>query len=149
MTRRFAVAAWLLGCVLLWALPAPAAEDILKLVPESALGFVVLNRPADLDAKLQSLAGKLQLPPLSPLAMLKMQCKIQEGLDEHGTVGLIVLPPKGDYALPIAFLLLPVTDYKKFFEPFELGKADEQGVAEVEILVLDLHAEHWRVCRHY
>ncbi len=134
MARRFAIAALVLGSALLWAAsPAPAAEDILKLVPESALGFAVIHRPADLDAKLRSLARELHLPPLSPLAILKQQCKIEEGLDEHGTVGLIVLPPESEDAMPVAILLIPVTDYEKFFKPFELGEAKEEGIAEVEI----------------
>jgi hypothetical protein len=100
----------------------------------------VVNRPGDLDAKLQSLASELQLPPLSPLTLLKLQCKIQEGLDEHGTVGLIVVPPKAGEAMPAAILLIPVTDYNKFFEPFKVGKPDpgdvsaEEPVDEVHIL---------------
>jgi hypothetical protein len=143
MARRLAVAALLMVCVLLRATsPAPAAEDILKLVPESALGFVVINRPADLDAKLQSLAGKLQLPPLSALTMIKQTCKIQEGLDEHGTIGVIALPPDKEGALPIGILLIPVTDYDKFFKPYELKELKEEGVAEVQIFDAQLYTRN-------
>lgn len=139
MLRRFAMIAPLMACALFLAVPfARAAEDILKLVPESAAGFVVVNKPADLDARLQALARAIQLPPLSPLALLKQQCKIQEGLDEHGTIGLIVLPPENGGMLPAPILLIPVTDYNKFCKPFELGKANEEGVAEVEIFNVQL-----------
>ncbi len=140
MARRLAITALLMSCALVWAVsPARAAEDILKLVPDSALGFVVVNRPGNLDAKLQSLARELQLPPLSALAILKQRFKIQEGFDEHGTVGLIVLPPglnvlpkENGFMMPMppGILLISVTDYGKFFKPFQLGKPDGQGVAE-------------------
>ena len=53
MLRRIRVWAVLTVCVLATSL-ASAAEDVLRLVPDSAAGLVVINRPAALDAKIQS-----------------------------------------------------------------------------------------------
>lgn len=92
MIQRFTVAALLLACVIPAASRASAADDFLSLVPDAAAGFVVINQPAALDAKLQTLARQVQLPPMSPLTMLKMQFGLQEGVDENGTVLLLVLP---------------------------------------------------------
>ena len=63
MCRRVAVIALgLTFLVFLSAMPAKAMDDILKLVPDSALGLVVVNCPSDADAKLQELGRQMQLP---------------------------------------------------------------------------------------
>ncbi|MCR4412365.1 MAG: hypothetical protein NUV77_08075 [Thermoguttaceae bacterium] len=98
---------------------ARGAENILKLVPDSALGFALVQRPADADAKLQRLAEQLGLPAQSVLARLKDRAGVGEGLDGQGTLGLVVLPPKGSEVRPVAVLLVPVTDYEKFLEPLK------------------------------
>jgi hypothetical protein len=119
MTRRFTVDALLIACVLaLAASPAPAAEDILKLVPDSAFGFLAINQPAAVDAKVQSLARQVQAPVPSPLAVLK-QLGMGEALDPKGMAAMLVLPPQGDNPLPTPILLAPVTDYGKFRGQFQ------------------------------
>ena len=97
---------------------APAAEDILKLVPDSAFGFLAINQPAAVDAKFQTLARQVRLPAPSPLAMLK-QFGMGEGLDVKGMAAMLVLPPQGDNPLPTPILLVPVTDYGKFRGQFQ------------------------------
>ena len=117
MTRRFAPVALLMGCVLLAASFAPAAEDYLKLVPDSALGVFAVNDPSALDAKLQTFGHQTRLHPPSLLAMLE-QFGVRKGFDEKRTVALVVLPPEVE-GLPLApILLVPVTDYDKLLEPF-------------------------------
>ena len=80
MTRRFTTAGLPMACVLCGRVAAPAAEEILKLVPDSALGFVVINRPAAVDAKLQALGRQMQLPVPSLLAMLKATIRHSRGV---------------------------------------------------------------------
>ena len=55
-----------------------AGEEVLKLVPDLASGFLVINRPAAVDAKLQTLGREMQLPVPSLLMMLKEQFNIPE-----------------------------------------------------------------------
>jgi hypothetical protein len=120
--------------VVLWIAPrAPAAEDILKLVPDSASGLVVINDPAAVDAKLQALAGEMQLPVPSPLAMLKGVYGITEGVDEKGTIALIVLPPEIEGGLPTPILLIPVTDYAKFLAPLKPRKPIDSELTKIEV----------------
>ncbi len=130
MTRRFAPVALLMGCVLLAASFATAAEDYLKLVPDSAMGILVVNDPAVLDAKLQSFGRQMQLPVPSMLAMID-HFGVRKGFDEKGTVALIVLPSDNEF-MPLApILLIPVADYDKLLEPFKREKLPDEPVDEV------------------
>jgi hypothetical protein len=126
MNRRITLGLLPAVCLLLLAASvATAAEDLLKLVPDSALGFVVLNRPAAVDAKLQALGRHMQLPVPGLWAMLKQQSGIQAGCDENGSIALLVLPPEGDSAWPTPILLVPVTDYAKFVGQLQAEDASQ------------------------
>jgi tetratricopeptide (TPR) repeat protein len=134
MTRRFAIAALTVACMLFLAASfAPAGEEILKLVPDGASGFLVINRPAAADAKILALGREMQLPVPSLLAMLKIQFGIPEGLDENGTIAVITLPPDQDGAIPTVIALVPVTDYGKFIQQLKPENAKED-VAKIEIM---------------
>ena len=102
-------------------------------MPESALGFVVLNEPATLDAKVQAFAREAQLPAPGLLAMLKQTVGIREGMDEKGTVAMVVLPPETEAEAPAAILLIPVSDYDKFLEPFNAEESDDPSLSEFEV----------------
>ena len=79
---------------------ARAEDDILRLVPQQALGFVVVNRPAAADAKLQQLGQQMKLPIPSLLAKLQGPDGIREGLDKNRPIALLALPPKNDNGIP-------------------------------------------------
>jgi tetratricopeptide (TPR) repeat protein len=115
---------------------APAGEDILKLVPDGASGFLMINRPADVDAKIQALGREMQLPVPSPLAMLKGQFNIQNGLDENGTMAVITLPPEQEGAIPTVIVLVPVADYGKFLSNVGriLQENEKEAVTKIEVM---------------
>jgi hypothetical protein len=122
-----------MACVMLLAASAaPAADDFLKLVPDSALGFAVINRPAAVDARLQALGRQMQLPLPDLLAMLKQRAGIQEGVDENGTIALVILPWEAGRPTPAAMLLVPVTDYGRFVGQWHAEDA-KQPVTKIEI----------------
>ncbi len=108
-----------------------AEDEILKLVPEQALGFVVVNRPAAADAKLQQLGREMKLPIPSLLAKLEGPGGIRAGLDKKRPIALLVLPPK-DKGIPAAIVLVPVSDYAKFLEQFKSDDT-EAGVTKIEL----------------
>jgi hypothetical protein len=142
MIRRVVITGSLLiGVLFAAASSAVAIDEILKLTPESALGVVVVNRPATLDAKFQALAQEMQLPPFSPLTMLKQRLKIGEGVKETGTVGLILLPGDDDSSAPAPILLIPVTDYTKFIEPLEPENAAD-AVTKLKLLPGDTYVRN-------
>ena len=107
-------------------------DDILKLVPEQALGFVVINQPSAADAKLQQLGQQMNLPIPSLLAKLQGSDGIRKGLDKKRPIALLVLPPKDGTSLSSVIALLPVTDYAKFLEQFKPEDA-EGGVSKIQI----------------
>jgi hypothetical protein len=109
-----------------------AEEDILKLVPEQALGFVLVNRPSATDAKLQQLGQQIKLPIPSLLAKLEGPDGIRKGLDKNRPIALLALPPKDDKSLPTMIALIPVSDYAKFLQQFKSEDA-EAGVTRIEV----------------
>ncbi|MGA2798147.1 MAG: tetratricopeptide repeat protein [Thermoguttaceae bacterium] len=134
MTRRIAIAALTVACTLFLAASfALAGEEILKLVPDGASGFLVINRLAAADAKIQTLGREMQLPIPSLLAMLKGQFNIPDGLDENGTIAVITLPPEQEGAIPTVIALLPVTDYGKFLEHLKAENVKET-VTKIEVM---------------
>jgi hypothetical protein len=113
---------------------APARADLLKLVPKDALGFVVVNRLGETNDKLVRLVKQLQLPnvpPVSPLDLLKGQLGLGKSLDTGGSALLVVLPGSQDPPEPIPVAFVPVTDYKAFLHELK-AKEGEGGVAEYQ-----------------
>jgi hypothetical protein len=134
MTGRLIVTALLAAFpLLLGTPPVRAAEEILKLVPNSASGFAVINRPGGLDAKLQALGREMQLPVPSLLIVIKQQLGIGESLEEKGTVGVVLLPPgEGVLPIPVPILLVPVTDYAKFLRPLK-PESETGGLTKITV----------------
>ena len=60
-----------MAVLLLWSASAKAAEDVVRLVPRQALGFVVVHHVGDTDAKIQKIAKQVQAPFGSLLMMAK------------------------------------------------------------------------------
>jgi hypothetical protein len=115
MTRRFAFSVLpMFGILFCAASLAAAAEDYFRLVPEKALGFWVINQPAEVDAKIQSVSGEMKLPVPPLVDLFKMKAGIQEGLDEKGPIVFVALPDEKNGVIPVPILLIPVTDYAKF-----------------------------------
>ena len=109
-----------------------AEDDILKLVPEQALGFVVLNRPAAADAKLQELGQQLKLPIPSLFTMLEGPGGIRKGLDKNRPVAVLALPSKDDKSPPTMIGLIPVSDYASFLEQFK-SEDTVAGVTKIQV----------------
>ena len=118
-----------------------SAENVLKLVPDSALGLVLINQPAAVNAKLQELSRETQIPIPDLNAALKQQFNIRAGWDENGTIALISLPPQGAETIPALVLLVPVTDYDNFIEQFKPEKLTEQ-VAKIAFLNFQICARN-------
>jgi hypothetical protein len=115
MSRRRVFTAVTVACVvLLAATVAQAAEDLLKVIPEQALGFVLVNRLAESNAKIQALCRELQVPAPSPLSLFKAQAGVKEALNEKGTAAIVIMPGEEAGGRPAAVLYLPVTDYQQF-----------------------------------
>lgn len=115
MTRRKILPIVLLvSVVVLAGSAAKAAEDVLKVIPDEALGFVVVNRLAEIDAKLQALGKQTQLPARSPMEVLRRLANVKEGLSDRGSAAIVAVPSDSGGRKPAFLLYLPVTDFGKF-----------------------------------
>jgi len=147
MTRRRLFPILLLICLAMAApAPARAAEDLLDLIPGDALGFLVVNRLAETDAKIQQTAQQMGLPPISPLTMFKTRDGIKGGVDEKRSAALVAMPAEDPGSKPAVLFVLPVSDFQKLIEPFE---PDDPTAAIVQVqgregpaLVAELPALH-------
>jgi len=99
---------------MLVCLSARGADELLKHVPQSALGFVAINNLAQTDGKLQALGMQVGLPLPSPLMLVKAQIGVREGIDDNRSAALVVFPGADADAAPRPAILIPVTDYGKF-----------------------------------
>ncbi len=123
----------LFSLLLFWAANARAEDEILKLVPQQALGLVLVNRPAAADAKLQQLGQQMKLPIPSLLAKLQGPNGIREGLDKNRPIALLALPPTDEKGPLTPLALIPVTNYAKFLEQFK-SEGTQSGVTKIEFL---------------
>ena len=99
------------------SLSARPESEVLKVVPDSALGVVVFNRLKDTSDRIEALGKNLQFRiPSSPLGFLKALAGVSEGIDEQGSMA-IALFSAGEGKKPIAALFIPVSDYAQFLAP--------------------------------
>ena len=134
MTRR--IVATVVPALLMTTLtmsPARAAEDVLGVIPEGALGFAVVNHLGETDAKIQELGKLVQMPVPSPLGMLKLSLSLQKRLDEKGAAALVMMPGEDGSLVPIQILFVPVTDFGQFVGQFNPDDASAK-IAEVEVM---------------
>lgn len=130
--KRWVVGAWsAVGTALLAAMPLRAAEDVLKLVPEDAWGFLVANKLSQADAALATLARQAK-SPFSPLEFLNKRAGIAEGLDVQGSGLIAVVRGEGPDSPPAVLVVLPTTDYEKLIKSLD-AKKTEGNVSQVQI----------------
>jgi len=135
MSRRRTLATATAMCLVLLAGGfAQAAEDLLSVIPEQSLGFVLVNRLAESDAKIQALCRQMQLPAPSPLNMLKAQAGIKQALDEKGSAAIVVMSGEEAGSPPAAVLFLPVADYPQFIGQL---KPEDASAKIVEVRIAD------------
>jgi hypothetical protein len=119
------------------AVPAPAAEEYLKVIPSTALAWGVVNHMGPASAKIQKLAGVVGTPAPSPLDEFKNESGIRKGIDEQAAGGFFLLPGKteNDPVMPVAFVA--IAGEKDFLANFK----DVSGEAIKEVTTKNLHPE--------
>jgi hypothetical protein len=116
---------------LLLAAPASAqTKTTLVLVPDDALGFIIIKDLRQMSDKVARLAEKLHVAErISLLEILRRDIGIGEGLNERGSAVFIVLKGKKEKALPQVMVAVPVADYQKVAR--QLGaKPPKDGISE-------------------
>jgi len=133
--RRTCLAAPLVCLAVLGATLAQAAENVLAVIPDGALGFAVVNQLAAADAKLQAFGKQIQQPIPSLLATAKQKTGVEKGLDEKGAAVLVMLPPRDEEkdGAPVVLLYVPVTDYQQFLAQLKPEDATAE-LPEVQVM---------------
>ncbi len=136
MRRRIIGCFATLFCVLM-TLPVMAAESALSLVPDGALGFVVIRDVASASEKIGKVVEQFdsEMPPL--LATFKALTATNEGFDDQGDVLLALMPGEDE---PQPLLALPVTDYDAMIKQLDGDPAKE--ITEVSMAGQDLLVAH-------
>jgi hypothetical protein len=125
---------WLRGvCSLLVLTTAgmAAAEDVLQVVPDKALGAVVINRVGETSEKIRTLAQQVNVPPLDLLDTAKQMLGAEEGIDETGSFALAAVPstPNG---VPVTVAFVPVSDYPVLLKQLDAVVGDD-GIARLSV----------------
>jgi hypothetical protein len=124
MTRRAAfVVASALALAMCLAAAARAAESVLAIVPSDALFVELVKNLSDADAKIHKLEGLVQAPPGDLRDLLRSDPGVDRGVDEKGTLVVIVLAGDGDKE-PAAILAVPVADYQQLVGQLPQAKPD-------------------------
>ncbi len=124
-------------CLALCALPALAADNVLSVIPENSLGFVVIQRIGEADQKVAEVAKLMELPVPSVLELAKLQANAKEGVDAMGSLALFALASEDPGGVPVPVTLVPTTDYQSFLKQFEPEDAGD-GIHKVRIAGLPL-----------
>ena len=123
------VAAWFLA-----VLPAlgQTPQDALKVVPEKASAFVIVNNLGELNNKIETLAKRLGTPlPFSPLEKIKSELGVVNGLNTKGSLLVALILEEGADIRPIPLVYVPVTDYAAFLKG--LNGRPEDVIATVQL----------------
>lgn len=111
--RTFLTLMLVLACSTAMAQPAGVAKktDILSMMPDNSLAFVVVNDPALLLKKATTFAKQLEVPMPDPMVLLQMRLPAVGHLDMTRPAA-VAFHPDGH---PIGgVILVPVTDFEAF-----------------------------------
>jgi hypothetical protein len=118
----------LVACAALAAAAGSAgAADVLEVVPSDAMGVLVINNLGQTDAKVQQLAGQLQLPQVAMLTKIKSDLGLEKGIDDTGSLAVAAVVP-GDGTAPVAVAYVPTGDYAELLKQLK-ASVPTDGVA--------------------
>ncbi len=93
---------------------APAAKGLLEVVPGEAWGLVSVRSLAEFDKKVTNLAMEINAPMagMSMLAMAKGHLGLLAGVNDEGSLGVVVMPAETAEAVSQSLaILVPVSGY--------------------------------------
>ncbi len=134
--KRFTMV-WGLAAMLTWGASVPVwaqggGQDILSAVPEKAWATLFIRNARELDQKLMGLSQQLSLPPMSLLQMAKMSMGLMGGVNDDGSVAIVLMPNPAIMADPTATMavLVPCSDYPTLTQTLQPQEAGE-GISKV------------------
>lgn len=112
MVRQRLMCTVLALCVCVSGSVAVNAADVSKVIPDNALGFVVVNQIGETQGKIAKLADTLQLPEQIKAAITRVPVGTLKGLDKGGSLAVAAIVDSETPGAPIAVSFVPVTDYQ-------------------------------------
>jgi hypothetical protein len=100
------------------ATPAPAADNYVKVIPSTALGWCAASHMGEASEKLQKMVAIVGAPVPGPLDEFKKESGIAKGLDEKGAGGFFVVPGNTAKAPTVSLIFVAITDEKTFLDNF-------------------------------
>ena len=129
--RRILLSGVIAACLTAACVPNAQAEaDILEVIPDSALGFVLINNITEFDGKIVQLAGQIGAPPMSPLAMFKMSTGMTAGLNEKAPMAVVAMPSEADAPFPTPMFIGRVDDIDELRKQIAAMDVRKAGGAE-------------------
>jgi hypothetical protein len=127
--RAFLTLVFILACSTAMAKPDGAAKktDILSMMPDNSLAFVVINDPALLFKKAGTLAKQLEAPMPDPVLLLQAQLPAVEHVDMTRPAAVAI--SRGGFPGG-GLILVPVTDFEAFVKACG---AEDAGADLVEV----------------
>jgi hypothetical protein len=127
---------WILAAAALAVLGAPAAAqntDALDLVPDDALGYILVKDLRRFSDKVESFAKKLGAEErVSLLELIQNEVGIRDGLNDKGSAVFIVLDGKVDESSTVELFAVAVTDFGKVAQ--QLGvEQPKDGINEGQV----------------
>lgn len=105
--------------VMLWAAtPGRAAEDVLRKIPDTAMGVVVADRLGAAEAKVWPLVRLLHLPIADCPTLAEIRKAAGPTLNEEGSAAFVLMPAGPPPAPPTSLFVLPVKDFPRFIGSF-------------------------------
>ena len=102
-----------------------AADDVLSVIPENALGFVVVRNATHTSDKIAGLTEKLDVTAPNLLAFVQSLTGLAEGVDFDGDAALALVTERADGDAPVPVLILPVSDFDAFVKSLNGVKAQD------------------------
>jgi hypothetical protein len=125
--RRLVLSVVFLG---LFALPAWAqTSKALEIVPDDALGFLLIKDLRQLYDKVEDLAAKTNGKSQFAYLDLLLSKDLKKGLNEKGSVMVIVLAKKDAKTIPCPVLALPVGDRAALMQALGVKEEAKDGIS--------------------
>jgi hypothetical protein len=128
----------ILGCVVLGLIAMPAAAQTnkaLEIVPEDAMGFVMIKDARTLCDKLQEVSKRINAKEERPLfEALRKRMEETKGWNEKGAIIAIAMPGKDKDAMMVPVVALPARDHQAMITFFGVKDAKEEiGAGSIDL----------------
>lgn len=116
MVKQRLMCAVLALCACVSGSIAASAADVSRVIPDNALGFVVVNQIGETQGKIAKLADSLQLPEQIKAAISSVPIGTLKGVDKDGSLAVAAIVDSETPGAPVAVSFVPVTDYQAAIE---------------------------------